>query len=167
MAGKTKPVEVNLHLGDLKEDVQKAAKASGLDMNEFIVNAVQSAVRNRQVRKPDSFVKHGGKHLFGKTTGYEVTEDGRYYPAPSWTSYFDDLFAERGAIEQMANSLVAQLNERLIAVSKSIEKAKRDLIEDLGVDPDKDWGYYGGSKQYLKEMTPKPEGAETENPPGE
>lgn len=156
-------VEIDIDLKDLKPRVKKMAKKFGLSVDEFINNAIEDRIRSCQPQEKN-FTPHGGKHLMGKRCGYEVTEDGRYYPAPSWTDHFDDLFAERGSIEQMANSIVAQLNERLIAVNKRIGKAKRDLIEDLGVDPDKDWAYYGGSKHYLQEAIPEPEDPETETP---
>ncbi len=158
-----KTVDVDIDLKDLTPLVKKTAKKLGLSVDEFINNAIEDRIRNYQPQEKN-FTPHGGKHLMGKRCGYEVTEDGRYYPAPSWTDHFDNLFAERQSIEQMANSIVAQLSERLIVVNKSIDKAKRDLIEDLGVDPEKDWGYYGGSKRYLKEMIPEPEDTETENP---
>lgn len=154
-------VETDIDLKDMRPRVKKMAKRLGLSVDEFINNAVEDRIRNYQPQEKN-FTPHGGKHLMGKRCGYEVTEDGRYYPAPSWTDHFDDLFAERQSIERMANSLIAQLNERLIAVSKSIEKAKRDLIEDLGVNPDKDWAYYGGSRRYLKEIVPEPEDIEDE-----
>jgi len=157
----SKTVDIDIDLKDLTPLVKKTAKKLGLSVDEFISNAVEDRIRNYQPQEKN-FTPHGGKHLMGKRCGYEVTEDGKYYPAPSWTDHFDDLFAEKQSIYDMATTINDRLNERLINVNKRIEKTKRDLIEDLGVDPEKDWGYYGGSKRYLKEIVPEPEDAGAE-----
>lgn len=145
-------VDVIVDLGELKAVAQRVAKKSGVGLNEFICNALESRIRqHREYNEPDSFVRHGGKHLTGKHTGYEVTQDGKYYPAPSWTQQFDLLFAERAAVHNLANSLVQQMQERLIAIESSIAKAKGRMVDDLGLDPAKSWVYYGGSYGHLEE----------------
>lgn len=155
-----KEVVVNLNLGSaLKASVQKTAKAWGVSENEFICNALESRVRaESEYRHAENFTPHGGKHLVGKSTGYEVTADGKYYPAPLWVSRFEELFAERNAIHSLANSVIATAQERLIQVEKSIIKAKDDLISDLGLDPSKEWAYYGAEK-CLRERSPDPDEA--------
>src|SRR5688500_14140630 len=95
-----KQVVVDLSLGkELKAAVQKTAKAWGVSVNECICNALESRVRSeREDRHGENFTPHGGKHLYGNLTGYEVTADGTYYPAPVWTERFEQLFAEQAAI---------------------------------------------------------------------
>lgn len=101
-----KTVDVDIDLGALKPIVQKAAKSSGVSVNEYIVNALESSVRrHRDYEHNESYVRHGGKHLAGKTTGYEVTPDGKYYPAPCWKDQFNQLFAERQAIHLLINQV--------------------------------------------------------------
>jgi hypothetical protein len=149
---KEKMVDVTLDLGELKPVIQKAAKARGVSVNEFICNAIESKIRRQEsYAQEDSYVRHGGKHLMGKHTGYEVTSDGRYYPAPSWASQFELLFAERQAIYNLINAVVAQAQGQLTEVEKNIVRAKEHLVDDLGLDPTKPWVYYGGERGYLKE----------------
>lgn len=154
-------IDLDVDLGDLKPLVKKTAKKFGLSVGEFISNAIEDRIRNSQPQEKN-FTPHGGKHLYGKSTGYEVTEDGRYYPAPSWTEGFDDLFAEESAIRKMADTVIAQLNEQLIQVTKRIQERKRNLVEDLGLDPDKDWVYYGGTRRYLQEALPQNQDSDNE-----
>lgn len=155
-----KVIEVPLDLGDLKPLIEKAAKKSGVSVNEFICDALQSRIRQSRDYTPDTFVRHGGKHLFGKHTGYEVTRDGKYYPSPSWREQFDLLFAERTAITNLANAVIEPLRERLVQVEQGLVKAKTGLIDDLGLDPTKDWVYYGGEAGYMEEQKPKMSAAE-------
>lgn len=152
-----KHVEVKLNLGrSLKASVQKAARASGVTVNEFICDTVQSAVRrNEDYEYRETFVRHGGKHLMGKHTGYEVTPEGKYYPSPSWVQQFEQLFTEEQAIHSLVNSVVAVAQERLIVVRKRISEAKDSLIDDLGLDKSKSWVFYGASKNYLEEFKEK------------
>lgn len=161
MSKARKTVEVNLDLGAMKPAIQKAAKASGVSVNEFICNAVESRVRQEKDYHGESFIRHGGKHLAGKHTGYEVTEDGKYYPAPLWVQQFEQLFAERQAIYSLVNSLVTTAQERLVIVEKSLAKAKNDLIDDLGLDQSKNWGYYGGGENCLRETESDQDGGES------
>jgi biotin carboxylase len=153
---KKNTVEITVNLGDLKPAVLRAAKQSGVGVNEFICNAIESRVRcEREDYGRAEFVRHGGKHLMGKRTGYEVTGDGKYYPAPSWTQQFEQLFAERNAIYNLVNTLIAQAQERLVEVEKQIIKTKESLIDDLGLDQAKQWAYYGGGRGYLEESKAK------------
>ena len=156
MVRKQKTVEIVL--GDLKTVAAKEAKRSGITLNEFICNALESRIRvDQDYSQRKTFVRHGGKHLFGKSTGYEVTEDGRYYPAPLWVRHFEQLFAERGAIYGLVSALQTQAQERLIAVEKSLGELRDRLIEDIGLDPQKEWAYhYGGGKHYMQEVIEKP-----------
>jgi hypothetical protein len=153
MVKKEATVDVELNLGELKQAAQRAAKAAGISLNEFICNALQSRIRQEQDYGRDSHVRHGGKHLMGKSTGYEVTNDGKYYPAPAWTQQFEQLFAERQSIHNLVHAIVAQAQERLVSVEQNIITAKDRLIEDLGLDPSKDWVYYGTG--YLEEDKPE------------
>ena len=153
---------VNIDLGpDLKKKAIKTARASGVNLNEFICNALESRVRHDAdyVQRED-FVRHGGKHLFGKSSGYEVTPDGKYYPAPCWKNQFEQLFAERQAIHQLINQVYATAQERLIAVEKQIQEVKAGLIEDIGLDPEKDWAYC--YDHHLAERKPNPENVDEE-----
>lgn len=151
---KNETVELNLDLGDLLLEVKKAAQKFGLSADEFVANAIERQIINCQPQEKN-YTPHGGKHLYGKTTGYELTEDGRYYPAPTWADGFDDLFAEESAIRKMADTVIGQLNQQLIEVQKRIDKRKRALVDELGLDPEKDWIYYGGSRRYLQEIKPE------------
>lgn len=156
---KNATVGIDVDLGpDLKAAAVRAARASGVNLNEFICNALESTVRReREYQRDDSYVRHGGKHLMGKHTGYEVTPDGKYYPAPTWVERFDNLFAERQAIHLLINQVYATAQERLVAVEKQIQKAKFDLIDDLGLDPEKKWAYYYA--HYMAEEKPAQEDA--------
>lgn len=128
-------VEINLDLDPkLKTAIRKAAKASAMSVNEFICDTLESEVRrNLEYRNGENFVRHGGKHKHGKHTGYEVTDDGRYYPASCWADRFEQLFAERAAIHNLINGLLTTAQERLVLVEKQILKAKTELIDDLGL----------------------------------
>src|SRR5262245_3804325 len=99
MAKKT--VSINVDLGELKPKVAKTARAWGVSVDEFVRDALQYQIQSNQPRS-ENFTPHGGQHRMGKTTGYEVTKDGRYYPAPTWTEHFDNLFAEKVAIYNLA-----------------------------------------------------------------
>lgn len=149
-----KTVEVNLDLGNLKPAVKRAARNAGIGVNEFIVNALEWRIAQDRYNQSENFTPHGGKHLYGKSTGYELTSDGKYYPAPSWTNQFDVLFAERSAAYNLVNYIVAQSESRLRDIERRIQETKKGLIEDLGLDPKKDWAYYG-TENYLIEHEPK------------
>lgn len=150
-------VGLTIDLGALKSQVKRAARADGVTLNEFICNAVESRVRQEKDYGEHDFTPHGGKHLFGKHTGYEVTKDGgKYYPAPTWIDRFEQLFAERAAITNLANSVLQISQERLIEVEKQISKARKELIDDLGLDTEKEWGYYGGAQMYVAEVKDEP-----------
>lgn len=155
MADKSKEstVEVTLDLGDLKPSVRQAAKAAGVPVNEFIVDAVKWRVGQDYYHERKEFTPHGGKHKMGKSTGYEVTEDGKYYPAPTWTDQFDLLFAERLATYNLVNFIVAESEGRLRDIEKRIQATKKGLIEDLRLDPNKNWVYY--YDHYLAEVKQK------------
>ena len=149
-------VEITLELGALKPVIQKAAKASGVSMNEFINNAIESKVRRaREYSQGENFTPHGGKRLMGKHSGYEVTKDGKYYPARTWTDRFDLLFAERQATYNLVNAVIAQVNGRLVEIEKQIAKTKVDLVDELGLDATKHWSYYGDNN-YLVEHVDAP-----------
>lgn len=152
-------VDVELDLGEFASTVKAAAKKSGVGLNEFIVDAIESRIRQSQDFQPHNFTPHGGKHKMGKYSGYEV-KDGKYYPSPSWVERFNLLFAERQSIYNLVNSVIRQSQERLIEVEKAISKAKTDLVKDLGLDPEKDWTYYGGGDRYLTESTKDEKGEE-------
>lgn len=145
-------VDMVLDLGEFKVIAQREAKKAGVGLNEFICNALESRIRQNREYEPKNYTPHGGKHLMGKHTGYEITKDGRYYPAPSWTQQFDHLFSERSAITFLANSIVAQSQERLVKVEDALLKAKEGLVDDLGLDPAKPWVYHGGEDGYLDEQ---------------
>lgn len=145
-------VDLTIDLGALKSQVKRAARADGVTVNEFICNAVESRVRQEKDYGEHNFTPHGGKHLFGKHTGYEVTKDGKYYPASTWTDRFNQLFAERNAITNLANSVVKISQERLIEVEKQITETQKNLIDDLGLDVEKEWAYYGGAQMYIVEI---------------
>lgn len=147
------PVDLLLDLGALKPAIKRAAQSSKVSVNEFICNALESHIRReREYEGRENYTPHGGKHLAGKHTGYEVTEDGKYYPAPSWTHQFEQLFAERIAIHNLIQSLVEQSQTRLIEVEKQLGNAKASLVDDLGLDTAKNWAYYGGASGYLAEL---------------
>ena len=155
-------VEINLTLDPkLKASLRKAAKEWGVSVNELICNALESRVRQETYRGDEKFVRHGGKHLYGKSTGYEVTADGKYYPAPLWVESFDQLFAERSAIHSLISTLVQTAQMRLVEVEKRIAKAKDDLIDDLGLDVTKQWAYYG-NERCLREVVQSDESQDDE-----
>jgi hypothetical protein len=154
MTKEKKTVDVMVDLGDLKPVLEKMAKSSGVSLNEFVCDALESKVRRDRDFHNDKMVKHSGKHKSGKHTGYEVTPDGKYYPCPSWVNRFEELFAERSAIIELANEIVRQSQERLVKVAQAITKAKNELIDDLGLDTSKDWAYYGGHQKYMCEYKP-------------
>lgn len=155
-AKRTTDVDVDIDLGaELGAAVKKHARACGVSVNEFIADTVQWRVRSEAAYDNDrNFTPHGGKHKMGKSTGYEITADGSYYPAPLWAARFAQLFAERTAITNLINHLVTIGQERLIQVEKLIHKAKDELIADVGADPKKDWAYYGGDN-CLREVKPE------------
>jgi hypothetical protein len=150
-----KTVEVELDLGDLKPLLQKAARQSGVSLNEFITDAVESRVRQAREdfnRGQENFTPHGGKHRYGKYSGYEVTENGRYYPAPMWTEQFEQMFAERAAIVNLVNAVIQTAQERLVTVEKALMQTRNRLVEELGLDPNKNWSYHGEDGGYLQEV---------------
>lgn len=162
MAEKSKEptVDVTLDLGDLKPDLKRAARDAGVPVNEFIVDAIRWRVGQDYYHERKEFTPHGGKHKMGKHCGYEVTEDGKYYPAATWVDQFDLLFAERTATYNLVNFIIAQSEERLKDIEKRIQATKKGLIEDLRLDPNKDWAYYG-KDNYLVEQkseSTKPDG---------
>lgn len=148
-------IEINLDLGaNLKKRAAQAARASGITLNEFICNALDSRIRYEKDHEHyESFVRHGGKYLHGKTTGYEITTDGKYYPAPCWKDQFEQLFAERQAIHLLINQVYATAQERLVVVEKQIQQVKARLIDDIGLDPQKEWVYY--YDHHLEERKPE------------
>lgn len=152
---KAKTVDLVVNLGDLKPALKRAARASGITMNEFVCDALKSTIRREQeYQGRESYVRHGGKHLMGKHTGYEVTAEGNYYPAPSWTEQFELLFAERGAVYNLMNMLVTQSEGRLREIEKRLRQTTKNLVDDLGLDPQEQWAYYGGEqclRKYAKD----------------
>lgn len=157
MEKNTKTVEVGVELGaSLKRKAQAAAKDRGLTLEEFLMDTIAAKIRDHEHGSLKNFTPHGGKYLMGKSTGYELTDDGKYYPAKCWTQQFDTLFAERGAITNLVTEIVSQSQDRLIVVEKSIINTKDSLVKDLGLDPTAPWIYYGGERGYLQEK-PKEE----------
>jgi hypothetical protein len=152
MAKKEATVDVPLSLGDLAPKVKAAAKASRQSVNDYIVDALQSRVRIEQEYAPKNYTPHGGQHKAGKHTGYEVTKDGKYYPSPGSRAHFEQLFAERGAIYDLMNAVYNHAQERLMAVEKNLQRAKENLIDDWGLDPTKNWAYYGGPDAHMEEV---------------
>lgn len=110
------------------------------------------------VKAESKYTPHGGEHRIGKTgkhgdpgTGYEVTEDGRYYPCPGHVDTFNAAISERNAIYEMLNHVIDHAQAQLAAARLRSDTCRSSLIQEYGLDPTKDWMYYGQPYNFLCE----------------
>jgi hypothetical protein len=93
------------------------------------------------------------ERILGKRTGCDIT-DGAYHIAPMYIDSFHALQERREGVNRLIASVTDHCVDLNIAIAKAERMLWKQVEEDLGLDPKKQWQYQHG---VVTEVKPNPD----------